>query len=323
MGLGDFAQLLANPADVIAALLTLEPEAFARWASEDGREGAVLADLVEDAALRAALQPAIDAANALVSRAESIRAFAASVNDSNPLHHDEAVAARSRFGGLIASGTHSASLLMALTAAHFSRQAQPLGLEFKLHFHKAVHAGDTLQLAMNNTDYQTARSVAQAINQAKGPGTAVAVDARMVRVSMPAQPEMRVGFMADIENLPVTLAKPAAKVILNARTGSVVLNEAVTLGACAVAHGNLSVTISTTPTVSQPGPLSGGKTVQAEKNDIAITQQGGQLMHLPAGAKLADVVRALNTLGATPQDLQAILQAMKSAGALNAEIEVI
>lgn len=78
--------------------------------------------------------------------AESIRAFADSVGDTNPLHHDETLAARSRFGGLIASGTHSASLLMALTASHFSHHAQPLGLEFKLHFHKAVHAGDTLQL---------------------------------------------------------------------------------------------------------------------------------------------------------------------------------
>jgi flagellar P-ring protein precursor FlgI len=80
---------------------------------------------------------------------------------------------------------------------------------------------------------------------------------------------------------------------------------------------------SPTHQVSQPNALAGGQTVQTEKNDIAITQQGGQLMHLPAGAKLADVVRALNTLGATPQDLQAILQAMKTAGALNAEIEVI
>lgn len=79
--------------------------------------------------------------------AESIRDFADSVGDSNPLHHDEAHAARSRFGGLIASGTHSASLLMALTASHFSRHAQPLGLEFKLHFHRAVRAGDTLELA--------------------------------------------------------------------------------------------------------------------------------------------------------------------------------
>lgn len=86
--------------------------------------------------------------------AESIRAFAASVGDSNPLHHDEALAARSRFGRLIASGTHSASLLMALTASHFSRHAQPLGLEFRLHFHKAVGAGDTLQLAWTVTRVQ-------------------------------------------------------------------------------------------------------------------------------------------------------------------------
>jgi acyl dehydratase len=86
--------------------------------------------------------------------ADSIRAFAHSVGDSNPLHHDEAVAARSRFGRLIASGTHSASLLMALTASHFSRHAQPLGLEFKLHFHKAVYAGDTLALAWTVTRVQ-------------------------------------------------------------------------------------------------------------------------------------------------------------------------
>lgn len=86
--------------------------------------------------------------------AGSIRAFASSVGDSNPLHHDEALAARSRFGRLIASGTHSASLLMALTASHFSRRAQPLGLEFKLHFHKAVGAGDTLQLAWTVTRVQ-------------------------------------------------------------------------------------------------------------------------------------------------------------------------
>ena len=103
----------------------------------------------------------------------------------------------------------------------------------------------------------------------------------------------------------------------------VVLNDAVTLGPCAVAHGSLSVTISSTPAVSQPAPLSQGQTVTTEKTDIAITQQGGALVQLPAGAKLADVVKALNALGATPQDLLAILQAIKSAGALNAEIEVI
>jgi len=91
--------------------------------------------------------------------AESIRAFASSVGDTNPLHHDEEVAARSRFGGLIASGTHGASLLMALTASHFSRHAQPLGLEFKLHLRKAVHAGDTLRLAWTVSRVQEKRSL--------------------------------------------------------------------------------------------------------------------------------------------------------------------
>ena len=101
------------------------------------------------------------------------------------------------------------------------------------------------------------------------------------------------------------------------------MNQAVTLAACAVAHGNLSVTISSTPQVSQPNALSGGQTQVTEKVDIAIKQDPGSLIQLPAGAKLADVVKALNSLGATPQDLLAILQAMKTAGALNAELEVI
>ena len=130
--------------------------------------------------------------------------------------------------------------------------------------------------------------------------------------------------MAAIENLEIRQATPSAKVVINARTGSIVMNQAVTLSACAIAHGSLSVTISSTPQVSQPEPLSrGGRTVVTEKADITITQQAGSLVQMAAGVKLADVVKALNSLGATPQDLLAILQAMKSAGALTAELEVI
>jgi flagellar P-ring protein precursor FlgI len=182
---------------------------------------------------------------------------------------------------------------------------------------------DVIQLDLNASDFNTAREVARAINSAKGEGTAVPVDGRVVQVRMPANPAQRVGFLADIENLPFDLAAPAAKVVINARTGSVVMNQAVTINACAVAHGNLSVTISSTPVVSQPNALSGGQTVVSEKTDIAVSQQAGSLVQMPAGAKLTDVVKALNALGATPQDLLAILQAMKSAGALNAELEVI
>jgi flagellar P-ring protein precursor FlgI len=184
-------------------------------------------------------------------------------------------------------------------------------------------AGEFVQLDLNSADFAMAREVARAINLLKGPNTAFALDGRVVRVRTPAEADARVAFLADIENLPLDLAKPAAKVVLNARTGSVVMNEAVTLAACAVAHGSLSVTISSTPVVSQPAPFSQGETVSGQKSDIAITQQGGALVQLPAGTKLADVVKALNALGATPQDLLAILQAMKSAGALNAELEVI
>lgn len=183
--------------------------------------------------------------------------------------------------------------------------------------------GDSLQLDLNAADYSTARAVAQAINAKMGEGSAQALDGRSVRVRMPQDPNARVGFLADIENLPITLQAPAAKVVINARTGSVVVNQAVTLGACAVAHGSLSVTISNEPVISQPGPLSNGQTVVANRADISVKQQSGSLVQLPAGTQLTDVVKALNSLGATPQELLAILQAIKSAGALNAELEVI
>ena len=186
-----------------------------------------------------------------------------------------------------------------------------------------LNQGEYLQLDLNANDYNTAREVARAVNAKMGAGVAQAMDGRVVRVRMPASTDARVAFMADIENLPLQLAPPAAKVVINARTGSVVVNQMVTLNACAVAHGNLSVTINSSPVISQPGPLSSGTTVSRDKADITIKQEPGSLIQLPAGTKLADVVKALNSLGATPQDLLAILQAMKTAGALNAEIEVI
>ena len=183
--------------------------------------------------------------------------------------------------------------------------------------------GSTIQYDLRADDFNTAREVANAINRVKGPGTAEAISGRTVAVNLPMQPGQRVAFMADLENLSIDRATPAAKVVINARTGSVALNQAVTVGPCAVAHGNLSVTISSTPVISQPNPLSQGQTVVAEKANIQINQEPGALIQMPAGTRLTDVVKALNTLGANPQDLLAILQAMKVAGALNAELEVI
>ncbi len=226
-------------------------------------------------------------------------------------------------GNLLVGGAGASAGGSKVQINHLSAGRVPQGATVERAVATPLAQGEFIQFDLASSDFATARDVARAINRAKGDGTAFALDGRVVRVRAPASVDERVAFLADIENLAVELAKPAARIVLNARTGSVVMNDAVTLAACAVAHGSLSVTISSTPVVSQPNPLAQGQTVQGEKADIAITQQGGALVQMPAGTKLADVVKALNALGATPQDLLAILQAMKSAGALQAEIEVI
>jgi flagellar P-ring protein precursor FlgI len=226
-------------------------------------------------------------------------------------------------GNLVVGGAGAAANGSKVVINHLSAGRIPDGATVERAVATPLLDGETLSLGLTASDYATARAVARAINEAKGAGVATALDGRTVQMRVPPSPDARIAFLADIENLPLTLEKPAARVVLNARTGSVVMNEAVTLSACAVAHGSLSVTINTTNTVSQPAPLSQGQTVVSGQSDIAITQQGGGLVQMPAGTKLADVVKALNALGATPMDLLAILQAMKTAGALNAEIEVI
>ncbi|CAG1017633.1 hypothetical protein BURC_02302 [Burkholderiaceae bacterium] len=227
-------------------------------------------------------------------------------------------------GNLIVGGAGASAGGSKVQINHLSAGRVPEGATVERSVPTPLNQGQLLQLDLNAHDYNTAREVVRAINARMGENTAWAVDGRVVQVRMPEAPGSRVTFMADIENLDIRIAAPAAKVVINARTGSVVMNQAVTLAACAVAHGNLSVTINSTPAVSQPNPLSvGGQTVVTERADITIAQQAGSLIQMPAGTKLADVVKALNSLGATPQDLLAILQAMKSAGALNAELEVI
>jgi flagellar P-ring protein FlgI len=181
---------------------------------------------------------------------------------------------------------------------------------------------DFVHLELGASDFTMARRVADAINKDFQGQIADALDGRLIRLTAPLLPDERVSFLARVENLDVKTAQASARVIINARTGSVVMNQAVTLEACAVAHGNLSVTVNTTPVISQPGAFSAGQTVVAEKSDVQIKQEGGQLS-IMAGARLEDLVKALNALGATPQDLLAILQAMKAANALRAELEII
>jgi flagellar P-ring protein precursor FlgI len=227
-------------------------------------------------------------------------------------------------GNMVVGGAGASAAGSKVTINHLSAGRIPDGATVERAVATPMADGDSIQLDLNASDYATAREVVRAINNRMGSGTADALDGRVVRVRMPPSADARVSFMAEIENLDIKQATPSAKVVINARTGSIVMNQAVTLAACAVAHGNLSVTVSTTPTASQPQPFSRtGQTVVTEKADITITQQAGVLVQMGPGAKLADVVKALNSLGATPQDLLAILQAMKSAGALTAELEVI
>jgi flagellar P-ring protein precursor FlgI len=226
-------------------------------------------------------------------------------------------------GNLIVGGAGASAGGSKVQINHLAAGRVPEGATVERAVPTPLNQGEHIQLDLAASDYGTAREVARTINARMGEGIAQALDGRAVRVRMPASPDARVAFLADIENLPIERAAPAARVVINARTGSIVVNQAVTLLPCAVAHGNLSVTISSTPVVSQPNPLAAGETVVREKADITINQQPGSLIQMPAGTQLVDVVKALNSLGATPQDLLAILQAIKAAGALNAELEVI
>ncbi|ABM43942.1 MAG: flagellar basal body P-ring protein FlgI [Diaphorobacter nitroreducens] len=226
-------------------------------------------------------------------------------------------------GNVVVGGAGASAGGSKVQINHLSAGRIPDGAQVERAVPTPLHDSDTITLGLNASDFQAARKVALAINARSGPDTAVALDGRTVQVRAPQDPGARVNFIAELEELQLPDSTPAAKVVINARTGSIVLNQAVTLGPCAIAHGNLSITISTTPVISQPSPLSRGVTVVAQKSDIAIQQDGGKVMQVPASPQLADVVRALNTLGATPQDLLAILQAIKAAGALNAELEVI
>jgi len=226
-------------------------------------------------------------------------------------------------GNLVVGGAGAAAGGSKVQINHLSAGRVPQGAQVERSVPTPLHEGDSITLGLNASDFQTARRVADAINARMGAGRATALDGRTVQVQAPTTPGARVNFIAELEELPLETMTPSAKVVINARTGSVVLNQAVTLGPCAVAHGNLSITINSTPVISQPNPLSQGQTVVTQKSDITINQEPGNIIQMPPSTQLADVVRALNALGATPQDLLAILQAIKAAGALNAELEVI
>jgi len=225
-------------------------------------------------------------------------------------------------GNMVVGGAGASANGSKVQVNQLSSGRIPAGALVERTVEAAVGAEGTFSIELNRSDFGTTQRAVDAINRQFGSGTAEAIDARSIRVRAP-EPQQRVGFLARLEDLEVTPTQAGARVVVNARTGSVVMNQAVRVKDCAIAHGNLSVVINTEPVISQPGAFSGGSTVATQTSQISVNQGGGAIQMVRGGASLSDVVKGLNSLGANPQDLVSILQAMKSAGALSAELEII
>jgi flagellar P-ring protein precursor FlgI len=226
-------------------------------------------------------------------------------------------------GNLVVAGAGAAAGGSSVQVNQLAVGRVPAGATVERAVPTALGQGEYVNYELNASDFTTAARMVDAINRNFGPGTAVAVDGRQIRVAAPLDNNQRVAFLSRIENLSVSPGEDIARVILNARTGSIVMNKEVSLDTVAVAHGSLSVIISSEPLVSQPNALSQGQTVATDQAQVEIKEKKGELVMLRSGATLGEVVKALNAVGATPQDLLAILQAMKAAGALKANLEII
>ncbi|MEW6669194.1 MAG: flagellar basal body P-ring protein FlgI [Thermodesulfobacteriota bacterium] len=185
------------------------------------------------------------------------------------------------------------------------------------------NAMETLTIGLHNPDFTTALRVSQAINKTLGNGAAVPADAGTVRINLgERQRGSLVNLVAALEQIDIQ-PDTRAKVILDERTGTVVLGDNVRVSAVAIAHGNLSVQIKERKEVSQPTPFSQGQTVVTDDSQVNVSEEDRKLFYVPEGASLGDVVKALNAIGVSPRDLIAVFQAIKASGALQAELEII
>ncbi|QFI54226.1 flagellar basal body P-ring protein FlgI [Aeromonas simiae] len=187
----------------------------------------------------------------------------------------------------------------------------------------AFSQGDTITFNLNRPDFTTARRLADAVNDLVGPNTAQALDATSVEVFAPRDPSQRVSYLSTLENLEVDPADEAAKIIVNSRTGTIVIGREVKLKPAAISHGGLTVTIAENQQVSQPNPLAGGDTTVTNNSTINVQQENGRMFKFDAGASLDDLVRAVNQVGVAPGDLMAILEALQQAGAIQGELVIL
>ena len=222
-------------------------------------------------------------------------------------------------GGLSASGADGSSVTVNIPSVG----RIPNGATIERSVSTPFAQGNYLTLNLHNGDFTTAQRVVESINDTMGPGAAQAIDATSIRVSSPLNPSQRVSFVSLIENLEVKPGEAPARIIVNSRTGTVVISNQVRVTPAAVSHGSLTVTISERAEVSQPEPLSAGTTTVVPQSDVEVSESGSRMFLFSPGVSLDEVVRAVNQVGAGPSDLVAILEALKQAGALKAELVVI
>jgi flagellar P-ring protein precursor FlgI len=199
----------------------------------------------------------------------------------------------------------------------------PNGASIERELPSSFANGDSLTFNLHQADFTTAKRVTDSINRLLGSATAQAVDATSIRVSAPQDASQRVTFLSVLENLDIAPAEAAAKIIINSRTGTIVIGQNVRVSPAAVTHGSLTVTISEDAAVSQPNALAAGETVVVPDSNISIEQEDSRMFVFKPGVSLDEIVRAVNQVGAAPGDLMAILEALKQSGALRAEIVVI
>lgn len=183
--------------------------------------------------------------------------------------------------------------------------------------------GDFITFNLNSSDFTTAKTLAETINAFMGPGTALSLDASSVQVRAPRDMDQRVSYLSTLENLTLEPASQSAKIIINSRTGTIVIGKDVRLFPAAVTHGGLTVTIAENPTVVQPNPLAGGDTAVEQNTIIDVRPDKSRMFKFDPGTTLDDLVSTINAVGAAPGDLMAILEALKEAGAIHGELVVI
>lgn len=222
-------------------------------------------------------------------------------------------------GGLGAEGADGSTVVV--NTPTVGRIANGASVEREVR--SSFNNGDTITFNLNRSDFTTAKRMADVINGLVGPDTARPLDATSVEVFAPRDPGQRVSYLATLENLDVDPADGAAKIIVNSRTGTIVIGNQVKLKPAAITHGGLTVTISENPQVSQPNAFSEGTTAVVPDSTINIKQENSRMFKLDTGNTLDDLVQAINQVGVAPGDLMAILEALQQAGAIEGELVIL